>query len=114
MSGGACLTDTVKGVVQQNAMGLLNGSSGIALIKVHYLQPPDVNSSAQATDVSTQADGNSSGNIMEVSVQGYSLAPLLPRIFWKQNPDKAPLTISVSSADLIEPSRTPPCIGTAP
>ena len=111
MTGGACLTETVKGVVQQNAMGLLNGSSGLALIKVHYLQPPAPNSSSAATDVSTQASGNSSGNIMEVSVQGYSLAPLLPRIFWKQNPDKAPLTISVSSADLIEPSRTPPCCG---
>jgi hypothetical protein len=114
MSGSACLTDSVKGVVQQNAMGLLNGRSGLAMIKVHYLQPPPPNSTAAVTDVSNQASGNSSGNIMQVSVEGYSLAPLLPRIFWKQAPDKAPLTITVSSADLIEPSRTPACIGTAP
>jgi len=31
-----------------------------------------------------------------------------------QAADKSPMTITVASADLIEPSRTPPCIGTAP
>src|SRR5277367_2770018 len=33
MTGGGCLTDTVKGLVQQNSLGLLSGSSGRALIK---------------------------------------------------------------------------------
>ena len=87
MAQGACLTDTVKGIVQSNSMGLLGsgtGSSGYALIKVHYFQPPTTGSTSAATDVSTQSNGDQSGNIMQVSVQGYSVIALLPRIFtWK-------------------------------
>ncbi len=115
MATGACLTDTVKSIVQQNSLGILNGSSGLATIKVNYYQPPAPGSTAAAVNVSTQANGNAPGNIMVVSVQNYSLIPLLPRIFtWNTAVDDSPLTINVSSADLIEPSRNPPCIGTAP
>jgi Flp pilus assembly protein TadG len=118
MAQGACLTDTVKSTVQSNSMGLLHGSSGLALIKVHYFQPPAVNSTSAATDVSTNSDGDQPGNIMQVSVQNFSLIPLLPRIFsWKTAADTNPLVIQgVYSADLIEPasSTVRPCIGTAP
>jgi hypothetical protein len=118
MATGACLTDTVKSTVQANSMGLLHGSSGLALIKVHYFQPPAPNSTSAATDVSTAANGDQSGNIMQVSVQNYSLIPLLPRIFyWKTAADTNPLVIQgVYSADLIEPATIAqrPCIGTAP
>ena len=115
MAQGACLTDTVKALVQQNSMGLVAGKSGLALIKVNYYQPPAANSNAAAVDVSNQNNGNAPGNIMQVSVQNFSLVPLMPRLFsWKQAPDTNPLLISVYAADLIEPSRTPPCIGTAP
>ena len=118
MATGACLTDTVKSTVQANAMGLLHGSSGLALIKVHYFEPPAVNSTSAATDVSADADGDQSGNIMQVSVEGYSLVPLLPRIYnWKTAADNNPLVIQgVYSADLIEPASVldRPCIGTAP
>lgn len=114
-TAGTCLTQMVKSTVQQNALGLLNGSSGLAKIKVNYLAPPAPNTNGAVTDVSTQSGGNASGNIMQVSVQGFSLIPLLPRFFsWRSAPDNSPLTISVYSADLIEPSRDPPCIGTAP
>ena len=72
-------------------------------------------SNGAVTDVSSQTNGNASGNIMQVSVQNFSLMPLVPRIFsWKQTPDRNPLVMSVYSADRIEPSRNPPCIGTAP
>jgi hypothetical protein len=118
MGTGACLTDTVKSTVQANSMGLLHGSSGLALIKVHYFQPPAVSSTSAATDVSAAADGNQPGNIMQVSVQNYSLLPLLPRIYnWKTAADTNPLVIQgVYSADLIEPASSTdrPCIGTAP
>ena len=115
MVGGACLTATVKSVVQQNALGLLNGSSGLAKIKVNYFQPPLATSSGPATDVSAQANGNTPGNIMQVSVRSYSLIPLMPRITTlKRAADKSPLVFTVASADKIEPSRTPPCIGAAP
>lgn len=117
MANGACLTDTVKGVVQGYAFGLLNGSSGLALIKVNYLQPPAPGSNAAATDVSGQANGDQGGNIMQVSVQNFNLVPLMPRITsWKTAPDRNPMIFSVSSADVIEPSGaySAPCIGTAP
>ncbi len=115
MAQGACLTDTVKTTVQQNSMGLLAGSSGLKLIKVNYYLPPAANSNGAVTDVSTLANGNAPGNIMQVSVQSFSLVPLLPRVFnWQTTPDRNPLIFNVYSADLIEPSRNPPCIGTAP
>ena len=115
MATGACLTDTVKGIVQANSLGILNGASGLSMIKVNYWLPPPSGSAAAATNVSAQANGDAPGNIMIVSVQNYSLIPLLPRIYnWRQVADDSPLTINVSSADLIEPSNNPPCIGTAP
>ena len=118
MATGACLTDTVKSAVQANSMGLLHGSSGLALIKVHYFQPPAINSTSAAADVSPNSDGDQPGNIMQVSVQGFSLVPLVPRIFnWNAAADKNPLVIQgVFSADLIEPASSTdrPCIGTAP
>jgi Flp pilus assembly protein TadG len=115
-AAGTCLTAMVKSTVQQNALGLLNGSTGLSKIKVNYLQPPDPDdTTGSATDVSTITGANKPGNIMQVSVQGYSLMPLVPRIFdWKTTPDKSPLNITVFSADLIEPSNSPPCLGTAP
>lgn len=115
MATGACLTGTVKSIVQANALGILNGTTGLSMIKVNYYLPPASGSTAAATNVSTLANGDAPGNIMVVSVQNYSLVPLLPRIYnWKQTADVTPLSLSVSSADLIEPSNNPPCIGTAP
>ena len=108
------LTTAVKNVVKSNSFGLLN-ASGITKVKVNYLQPPPPNSTAAATDVSGQSNGDAGGNIMKVSVQGFSLNPLMPRIYGGTTPiDNAALIISVNSADIIEPSRNPPPIGTAP
>lgn len=116
MVSGACLTDTVKRIVQAKAFGFLAGSGGLSKIKVHYFEPPASTSTAAADDVSDQANGNKGGNIIEVSVQGFSLAALLPRIFGTQtgSVDKSPFVFSVYAADVIEPTTTPPCIGTAP
>jgi Flp pilus assembly protein TadG len=121
LATGACLTDTVKGVVQSNSMGLLGSgtsAANYALIKVHYFEPPAVNSTSAATDVSANSDGDQPGYIMQVSVQNFSLNPLLPRFFTlKSATDKNPLVIQgVYSADLIEPASVTdrPCIGTAP
>ncbi|PWU06900.1 MAG: hypothetical protein C5B51_11155 [Terriglobia bacterium] len=116
MAQGACLTDTVKKTVQANALGLLNGQSGYNLIKVNYFQPPAPNSNGPAVDVSGSPSGDAPGNIMQVSVQNFVLVPILPRFFdWKTAADKkSTIFANVNSADLIEPSRNPPCIGTAP
>lgn len=112
---GSSLTEVVKATVQQNSKGLLAGSDGLKLIKVNYFKPPAADSTDPATDVSGQNNGNAPGNVMQVSVQNFSLVPLMPRLFsWKAAPDKNPLLLSVYAADLIEPSRNPPVIGTAP
>jgi len=106
------LTSAVKALVQQHSVGLLNGATGLSYIKVNYF---DGNN--PSTDVSTQSWGNISGNIMQVSVQNFPLVPLMARIFTlKDSPDRNALSISVYSADVIEPmstSLTPP-IGAAP
>jgi hypothetical protein len=106
----------VKQQVQSNALGLLNGAAGYAKIKVNYYLPPAPTSAAAATDVSGQANGDAAGNIMKVSVQNFVLNPLMPRIYGPNIPiDNSSLVIaSVSSADIIEPSRNPPPIGAAP
>jgi hypothetical protein len=109
------LTTAVKNVVQVNSFGLLQGATGLAKVKVNYCLPPAETSNAACTDVSAQANGDAGGNIMKVSVQNFSLVPLMPRIFGGSNGiDNSPLTITVNSADIIEPSRNPPPIGTAP
>ena len=109
------LTTMVKTAVQSNAIGLLTGATGLAKIKVHYYLPPTASSSGAITDVSTLSSGDTPLNIMQVSVAGYSLHPLVPRIFgWGQAPDTAATIISAIAADLIEPSRDVPPIGAAP
>ena len=114
-SPGSCLTDVVKGVVQTQALGLLNGTKGLGYIKVNYFLPPAASSSNAPTDVSSALNADAGGNIMQVSVQGFSLVPIVPRIFnWKDAADDSPLIVNVYAADLIEPNRTPPCVGTAP
>ena len=45
MAQGADLTSTVKSAVQTNGFGFLNGSTGLAYIKVNYYQPPAPSSS---------------------------------------------------------------------
>jgi Flp pilus assembly protein TadG len=114
MAQGATLTSTVKGVVQQYAFGFLNGTTGLAYIKVNYFQPPAPSSSAAATDVSTQTNGNAPGNIMQVSVQSFPVKPLLPQIFAWKDIEFNLQHVSAYSADVIEPSSNPPPIGTAP
>lgn len=109
------LTTAVKQVVQANSFGLLHGAGGYAKIKVNYLQPPPPASAAAATDVSNQSSGDAPGNIMKVSVQNFSLVPLMPRIYGGRNGiDNSPQIINVNSADIIEPDRNPPPIGAAP
>jgi Flp pilus assembly protein TadG len=115
LAPGACLTDTVKGVVQQNSFGMLNGTTGLVLIKVNYFQPPASGSNGAVTDVSTQSDADTPGNIMQVSVQSLSLAPLMPRIFaLNQAVDKTPTGVTVFAAGVIQLTQSQPCVGTAP
>jgi Flp pilus assembly protein TadG len=89
---------SIQAVVQTNAMGLLSGSAGAALINIQYYLPNTL------TPVSG-LDSNAGGNIVQVSVQGYSLPPLGPIL---RNP--APLSLGAQSFDRMEgsPGGIPP------
>ena len=51
---------------------------------------------------------------MQVSIQGYNLGPLVPRLFGWRQLDVSSTAIGAIAADLIEPSRDLPTKGTAP
>ncbi len=109
---GQNLTTAVKALVQQHSVGLLKGATGLGYVKVNYF---DGNN--PSTDVSAQTWGNTSGNIMQVSVQNYPLSPLMARFWnWTGGVDASPMNISVYAADVIEPMSTSvtPAIGPAP
>ena len=89
---------SIKAVVQQNAMGLLNGSSGAALIGIQYYL---ANTLAPVSGLNS----NAGGNVVQVYVTGYSLPPLGPIL---RNP--APLSLGAQSFDRMEgsPGGIPP------
>jgi Flp pilus assembly protein TadG len=78
---------SIKSVVQQNAMGILQGSTGTSLISIQYYTP----------DTLTATNINAAGNIVSVSVTGYSLSPMGPLLH-----SNTPLILSVSSSDRTE------------
>lgn len=117
---GSDQTTEIKKVVQTWAIGLLGGTSARSMIHIHYYQPPAPTSTALPVDVSVPSlehpgQGNAGGNIMVVSVDNYPLPPLTPRLYnWSDKIDNSKQSITVSSADRIEPTRNPPPQGAAP
>lgn len=89
-------TDAIKAVVQANAMGFLSDAS---LIHVDYYNA--------VTFASVSGTGaNADGNILKVSVQGYTHSWIAPvnwswgNVRFGLNP--TPLTIAATSADRLE------------
>lgn len=100
---GTTLTAMVQTIVQQNASGLLAGSAGLGKIHVNYYRVSSSNSS-QLVAVTQAGGGLAAGDIIQVSIVGYTLPPLVPRIYsWKSAPDKASTSIAAVAADRIEP-----------
>jgi Flp pilus assembly protein TadG len=89
---------SIKSVVQQNAMGLLSGTTNAALITIQYYLP---NTLAPVSGLNS----NQGGNIVEVYVQSYSLPPLGPIL---RNP--TPLSLGAQAYDRMEgsPGGVPP------
>jgi Flp pilus assembly protein TadG len=90
--------DSIRQVVQQNALGFVDGAAGAAKIFVKYYAP--ANLSAEVTGVGS----NGPGNVVEISVQNYMwgwVAPLSGTITQPLYATSA-LAISVSSADRME------------
>ncbi|MFN7997533.1 MAG: TadE/TadG family type IV pilus assembly protein [Bryobacteraceae bacterium] len=83
---------SIKTVVQQNAMGLLSGSSGASLISIQYYLPDTL-------QPVSGLNSNQGGNVVQVAVTGYSLPPLGPIL---RNP--AALSLGAQAWDRMEGS----------
>lgn len=86
---------SIKAVVQQHAIGFLNGTSGAEKIHIRYYDPVTL----------TEVSSNAGGNLVEVSVEGYRyfwMAPILG--------NTGSLQLTARSSDVVEPSPngTPP------
>ena len=66
-SPGPCQDDSIKSVVKKNAIGFLNSTTASATMHVHWMSPVD-----------GSVTNNSTGQIVEVSVEGYQYLPLAP------------------------------------
>lgn len=82
--------DSIKAVVQKQALGLLSGDRA-NLIHVRYYDPEDF------SDLGTGKGANAGGNIVEVSVEGFAWLPLLPVAR-----DGSPLRMTARSMDRME------------
>jgi Flp pilus assembly protein TadG len=92
----ASQTDAIKAVVQANAMGLLSDAS---VIHVDYY-------SSSTFAVVTGAGANADGNILQVSVAGYTHSWIAP-VNWAMGSsrfglDPTPLSVTAMSADRLE------------
>lgn len=91
---GLCQDDSVKQIVQANAIGFLSGT-GSSTMHVHFINP-----------VTGAIADNQGGNIVEVSVEGYQFNPWAP---WASL--KSPVVIWARAYDVMEPIPAPyPCI----
>ena len=90
--------DSIRQVVQQNALGLISGASATAMIAVNYYASTDL------SDPVPGAGSNAPGNVVEVSVTGYTWSWIAPLSSTFISPlyANSPLVVSVSSADRME------------
>jgi Flp pilus assembly protein TadG len=91
---------SIKSIVQQNAMGFLDGQSGLDNITINYYSP------SAPSNILTGSGSNAGGNIVEVSIQGVQVNPL--GFVWPGGPTT--LSLSASSTDVMEtsPGGNPP------
>ncbi len=96
---------SIKTVVQQNSMGLLNAGNLSKVAIQYYLVDP-------TTGALAPTNSNLGGNIVEVSIVGYVSNPLMPILSWGQNagPGNTPNFFTVSASDRMEgsPGGIPP------
>jgi Flp pilus assembly protein TadG len=109
-AAGTTLTAMVQNIVQTNALGLLAGATNLSKIHVDYYRVSSTDST-KLTTVTQAGGGIMAGDIIQVSIQSYSLPALTPRIYnWKSAPDNSPTSISAVAADRIEPFSSLPSI----
>jgi hypothetical protein len=90
--------DSIRQVVQKNALGLIDGPSGAAMIAINYYASTDLSRPFPG------AGSNAPGNVVEVSVSGYTWSWIAPLSGTFRGPlyANSPLVIAVSSADRME------------
>lgn len=81
---------SIKAVVQRNALGFLSGSSDLSKVYIRYYAPGSL----------AETQSNAGGNIVEISVEGYTWQWMAP--LWRSA--LPPLTIRARSSDRMEPS----------
>jgi Flp pilus assembly protein TadG len=83
---GPCQDDSIKAVVKKNAVGFLGSTAGAATIHVHFMSP-----------VNGSVTNNAYGNIVEVSVEGYSYGVMAP-----YQKSSSPLQMTARAYDMME------------
>jgi len=91
-SGTSYMNDSIVQVVQQNALGMLNGSSGACQISIKYFNP-----------VTGAASSGNGGDVVEVSVVGYNYTPV------GILKSASPISITASSSDVMESCQLTGC-----
>jgi Flp pilus assembly protein TadG len=84
-SGTSYMNDSIVQVVQQNALGMLNGPNGACQISINYYNP-----------ITGAADTGTGGDVVEVSVAGFQYTPV------GILKSASPISISASSSDVME------------
>ena len=83
--GQSYVNDSIVQVVQQNALGMLNGPNGACKIAINYFNP-----------VTGAASTGTGGDVVEVSVVGYKYTPV------GILKSASPISIAASSSDVME------------
>jgi len=86
--------DSIKTVVQRNAMGFLTGTAGLNRITISYYAPSNLSTGVTGTG------SNAGGNIVKVSVSNVPFSVLGP--VFRSGPTS--LLLSASSSDVMESS----------
>jgi Flp pilus assembly protein TadG len=84
-SGQSYLNDSIVQVVQQNSLGMLNGTNGACKIAINYFNP-----------VTGQASTGTGGDVVEISIKNFNYTPI------GVLKSGSPVAISASSSDVLE------------
>jgi hypothetical protein len=87
---GKTQSQSIQDVVMEQSLGFLNGTTGRNMVKVRFYTPTDFVEQ-------TGSNRNLGGNIVEVSVEGFSWQYMVP--LWRSS---APLPIHATSSDRLE------------
>jgi len=86
--------ESIRTVVENNSLGFLNSTNGDSRISITYYNP-------NTLQVATGVGSNAPGNIVQVQVTGLSWMWMVPYAR-----SSAPLQISATSSDIVEPNST--------